>query len=123
MSTAAGVPEKAKQQAATAYKAQVTHRARALIEMAFDELDKRKSKGGQDFVSKLADQLLEDPLRALERIALAFPEPVQQQSTSNINALFLQATQLANGHAPGGKMIAATVIEGTSRVLADVTDW
>lgn len=123
MSTAQGVPQKANQQAATAHKALVTHRARALIDQAFGELDSRKLKGKGDFVAKLADQMMEDPLRALERIALAFPEPAQAANVSNINALFLQATQLANGHMPGGKIVEAVVIEGTSRVHTDVTDW
>ncbi len=108
-------------------------RVLALLNMALGELDARKSKGQGDFAAKLADQLLEDPAAGMDamlswlgKVAPADAAAAGPAIAFDIKALYLQATQTANGHAPGQQQEPVTIEHegrGTSGVHDGVTDW
>ncbi len=115
-------------------------RVLALLGQSLDELDARKQKGKGDFVAKLADQMMEDPKAAvldmLDWLAkIAPPEQAAEAGAGlalNIKELYLNATQTANGHAPGAaRLLAGQVVDvvpepieaGTTRVHDEATDW
>lgn len=112
-------------------------RVLALLNQSLDELDARKAKGKGDFVAKLAGQMLEDPQAAVRAMLdwlakVAPPEAVAAAGagmTLDIKALYLNAIQTANGHAPPA-LPGGTVIEhdegegrGTIGVHDNTTDW
>lgn len=99
----------------------LTHRKRALLEQTLDKIMEKAGTGGdRDPVAALARQYFEDPKAWLSWLNNLLPQDqTQVTNVSNINALFLQATQLANGHTAGGRVIDA----GASRVQEDASDW
>lgn len=109
-------------------------RVLALLNQSLDELDARRSKGKGDFVGKLADQMLEDPKAAVQAMLdwlgkVAPPEVAAAAGAGmvmDIKALYLNATQTANGHAPVQHQEPKTiehVERGTSGVHDEATDW
>lgn len=109
-------------------------RVLALLNQSLDELDARKAGNKGDFVAKLADQMLEDPKAAVHAMLdwLAKVAPPEQAAEAgagmalNIKELYLNAIQTANGHAPGARVVEQrepVVIEGTSRVHDEPSDW
>lgn len=105
-------------------------RVLALLNMGLDELNARKEKGGEDFVEKLANQMLEDPKAAMHAMLdwlskVAPPEVAAGAGVGmafDIKALYLNATQIANGHAPGQRVIEHQD-QGTIGVHEEASDW
>lgn len=125
-----GVPAKSEEEGAkhrstaTLLGYRLTNRTRAILEQTFELADSRRGKAGKvDYVEVLANQLCEDPLSFLERVARLLPTEAAPSSsapgTLNLNQLFLQATQLANGHNAGGRIIDM----GTIGVQQEPSDW
>jgi hypothetical protein len=110
-----GVPAKVRDQERVPdiYARRLTNRARALIEQAFDDLADRAKAGRGDFVKVLADQMLEDPMTALERLNKLLPQEQQAGASGavNIGSLYLQAIQTANGHGSVAPMLDVTPSE------------
>ena len=108
-------------------------RVLALLNMGLDELNRRKDAGKGDFAAKLADQLLEDPkagmaamLEWLGKVAPAEAAQAAGGIAFDIKALYLNATQTANGHAPGSRpepMVVEHVERGASGVHEEASDW
>jgi len=102
----------------------------ALVGQAFDELEQRRKQGKGDVVAVLADQILEDPMTALERLGIQLRADEQPGSNGglsfNIKELYLAATQTANGHAPALPAIEGEIVEteaGTSGVHEVAEPW
>lgn len=111
------------------YGRKLNNRARALVADALERLasgDCRDLKGshGRSFADQLVHELLEAPLNSLMRIDAATPSDEgdgKSEATGgnvNIQALYLTAVQQANK--PGDD---AKLVEGTSGVQPDVSDW
>lgn len=119
------VPAKREEGAVEIYSKRLNNRSRALVDQAFDLLEKgRTDKMGRDFVAALADAMLADPLGAVERVQKMTIQPKEGEGPGkamNINNLYLLATQQANQDA--SKMLDVTPLdEGTARVQPRLTD-
>lgn len=115
----AGTPAKTRgENSATVLGRAVAQRVHAIVGQVFDELESRKKSGKGDLVALIADEILKTPIAGLERLAKLLPqEPSAAAGGVNINAMFLQAVQLANGHSAGGKISepGLHVIEASSQ--------
>lgn len=126
------VPRREAESSATVAGKLLNNRARALVDQAFDLLEKgAQDAEGRDFAKALAAAILRDPLGAIERVIRLTPSAEAQTPIggilNNINNLYLNAVVQANQAAPA----AAPAIEGeyvqvepgTSRVQPSVSDW
>lgn len=108
--------------AAQALGYRLTNRKRALLESALDELMKDK----RDPVKALVNRYFDDPIAWLSWLQRMLPseEPAAAGGNiGNINAMFLQAAQLANGYSAGGRIVDVTPAPGTTGVQDKPSDW
>lgn len=111
-----------------AYGRKLNNRARAVLDDALGRVlagDAAAWAGasGRNFLDQLAMQLIDDPLGSLMRINAATPSDEDEKSNApaavNIQQAFLLAVQAVNKPA----QVLGEIVEGTSRVQPELSDW
>jgi hypothetical protein len=119
------IPRAGAEHSATVYGRKLGNRARAVLDQAWDRLlsGDVKDKHGRDFVTALAQEMVEAPISAVERTLRACPDEAPGDGRPlNVGQLFLQAVMQAN-KPPATPGDDARVIEGAATEAAPEADW